>query len=292
MTEPPRIAVFAYSDVGHACLNLLLKRGANVVAVFTHDDNPNETQWFPSVAKLAEAHGIPIFRPEKLRRVEWESRIREDIRPDLLLSFYYRNMIPTWLLEIPSLGAFNMHGSFLPKYRGRAPVNWAVLHGETQTGATLHVMVKAPDAGDIVDQEAVPIGPDETAFEVMQRVKTAAVGVLGRQLENLLTGKAPRIPQVEEAASYFGGRKPEDGRINWSQAASDIHNLVRAVTKPYPGAFSDEVKAETRLVVWQTRVCQAEADAPAGSILSEAPMRIACGKDALELIDHEWVPTE
>ncbi len=288
MSESPRIAVFAYSDVGHACLSLLLERGANVVAVFTHEDNPNEQQWFPSVAQLAEGADLQVFKPEKLRRVDWEARIREEIRPDLVLSFYYRNMIPSWLLAVPPLGAFNMHGSYLPRYRGRAPVNWAVLHGETQTGATLHVMVKEPDAGDIVDQEAVPIGPDDPAIAVMQRVKQAAVTVLGRQLDALLAGTAPRQPQNEAEATYFGGRKPEDGRIDWSRPAKEVHNLIRAVTHPYPGAFTDEIE-EGRLLVWRSRVVDGASSAAPGTVVSREPFTIACGEGCLELLEFEWM---
>ena len=129
-------------------------------------------------------------------------------------------MIPEAVLDLPSLGAFNMHGSLLPKYRGRAPVNWAVLHGETQIGATLHTMVKQADAGDMIDQEAVSIGPRETAFEVMRKVQQAACVVLERQVKALLAGTAPRIPQDDSQATYFSGRKPEDGRIDWNTVGS------------------------------------------------------------------------
>jgi len=285
----PRVVVFAYSDVGHACLQLLIERGCNVVAVFTHEDNPGETQWFPSVATLAESAGVPVFRPEKLRRAEWEARFQNDIKADLMFSFYYRSMIPTWLLAAAKLGAYNMHGSYLPQYRGRAPVNWAVLHGAEHTGATLHVMVKEPDAGDIVDQEKVPIGQEDAAIEVMGRVRDAAVAVLGRQLEALQAGRAPRRPQNAEQATYFGGRKPADGRIDWSRPAVEVFNLIRAVTRPYPGAFCDGVRPGQRLVVWWARVLPEQATPhQAGTLLSEEPLVIACGVGALEVSDFEW----
>jgi len=283
--ESPRIVAFAYSDVGHACLRLLLTRGVRVVAVFTHEDNPAETQWFPSVAELAAASGVPVHRPETISRAGHEALIRDALRPDVIFSFYYRKMLPVWLLESAPLGAFNLHGSYLPRYRGRAPVNWAVLRGETTAGATLHHMVKAPDAGDIVDQERVPIGPDDTAFEVMQRVRDAGVAVLDRQLEAILAGTAPRTPQDDAQATYFGGRGPEDGRIDWRHPARAIHNLVRAVTHPYPGAFSDELMPGERVFIWRTRIREDRQGDP-GELLSREPLVVAAGDGSVEAL--EW----
>jgi methionyl-tRNA formyltransferase len=132
-----------------------------------------------------------------------------------------------------------MHGSLLPKYRGRAPVNWAILHGETKTGASLHVMEVKPDAGDIVGQSEVSIGPNETATEVFAKVSQAAVKVLQAALPELIEGYVPRKPNNLAQGSYFGGRKPADGQIHWNQTASQVHNLIRAVAPPYPGAFTD-----------------------------------------------------
>jgi len=142
-------------------------------------------------------------------------------------------------LACAKIAALNMHGSLLPKYRGRAPVNWAILHGETQTGATLHVMEVKPDAGDIVGQSAVDIGPDETATDVFSKVSQAAVTVINEALPSLIKGNVPRKPNELQKGSYFGGRKPSDGQIHWHQKAVQVHNLVRAVAPPYPGAFTD-----------------------------------------------------
>jgi methionyl-tRNA formyltransferase len=135
-------------------------------------------------------------------------------------------------------GAFNMHGSLLPKYRGRVPVNWAIIRGEHETGATLHEMVEKPDAGRIAGQEAVPIGENDTAREVFARVTEAAGKVLARALPALLDGTASLTPQDLARGSYFGGRKPEDGRIDWTRSAREVHDLIRAVAPPYPGAFT------------------------------------------------------
>src|SRR5258706_2295841 len=141
-----------------------------------------------------------------------------------------------------------MHGSLLPKFRGRAPLNWAILKGETETGATLHEMVEKPDAGRIVGQQAVGIGPDETAVEVFRKMTDAAEMVLRRSIKDLIAGKAKLRPNHLAKGSYYGRRQPEDWAIDWSRSAKEIHDLVRAVAPPFPGALSEGMKAfKTRL---------------------------------------------
>jgi methionyl-tRNA formyltransferase len=231
--------VFAYHDVGVRCLRVLLEAGVQVPLVVTHRDDPAERVWFASVAALGRDRGLTVLQDPDPTEVS--SQVRA-ISPDFIFSFYYRRMLPPELLAAARRGAFNMHGSLLPKYRGRAPVNWAVLKGETETGATLHEMVAKPDAGRIVDQERVPIGPDDLAVEVMRTVSVAAEQVLRRSLPGLLAGTAQLKPQDLARGSYYGGRRPEDGRIDWSKSAREIHDLVRAVAPPYPGAFTDRMK--------------------------------------------------
>ncbi|MES2585945.1 MAG: formyltransferase [Pseudomonadota bacterium] len=230
--------VFAYHDVGVNCLKALLSAGIQVDLVVTHQDDPNENAWFGSVAKLCEDKKIPYITPKANQLMDLVPQI-EKLAPDYLFSFYYRHMIPAELLACAKIGALNMHGSLLPKYRGRAPVNWAILHGETQTGATLHMMEVKPDAGDIVGQSVVSIGPDETATDVFGKVSQAAVTVMNQALIELARGRIPRKPNDLAHGSYFGGRKPADGQILWHQTAQQVHNLVRAVAPPYPGAFTD-----------------------------------------------------
>jgi methionyl-tRNA formyltransferase len=225
--------VFAYSEVGVRCLRVLIDAGIEIPLVVTHKDSPWEKIWFSSVLELAGKHGLKaVADPPEVVMPE----------ADFIFSFYYRRMLPAEILAKGRRGAFNMHGSLLPKYRGRAPVNWAVLMGEAETGATLHEMTDKPDAGRIVDQEAVPIGPDDTAAEVFARVTDAAEKVLKRSLPSLIAGTAILKSQDLSKGSYFGARKPEDGRIDWSRSAQEIHNLVRAVAPPFPGAFTDGMK--------------------------------------------------
>ncbi|WP_211441599.1 formyltransferase [Collimonas humicola] len=232
-----KAVVFAYHNVGVRCLKVLLARGVEVALVVTHEDNPQETIWFESVASLCRQHGIPTIAPDNPAAPELLAQVAA-LAPDFIFSFYYRHMLPVALLALARHGAFNMHGSLLPKYRGRVPINWAVLHGESETGATLHEMAAKPDAGYIVAQTSVPILPDDTAYEVFGKVVVAAEQTLWNALPSMLAGKTPKLPNNLAQGSYFGGRKPADGEIDWSQPAQRVYNLYRAVAPPYPGAWT------------------------------------------------------
>ena len=288
----PRVVFFGYSEVGHDCLALLLARGDNVVALITHEDNPNEKIWFKTPAVAAREHHLPVFTPVSVNTPEWIQKI-EALAPDLILSVYYRNMISAAILALPRLGAFNLHGSLLPRYRGRAPINWAVLHGESRIGMTLHRMVKRADAGATVAAEGVEIGPRDTAEQAFRKVLPCARRVLAGAIDSLLTGTAIETPQDEAQATYFGGRKPEDGRIDWKRTSREIFNLIRAVTDPYPGAFTDVDGA--RLMVWwaepDSPVAQGRQGRP-GEILSTSPLVVATQDGALELTRTEWRSAE
>lgn len=241
--------VFAYHDVGVRCLSVLLAHDVDVALVVTHRDDPKENIWFGSVEKLAREHGLEVAMPEN--PAEIASRVSR-LTPDFLFSFYYRHMLPSAMLAAARRGACNMHGSLLPKYRGRVPINWAILKGERETGASLHEMTGKPDAGGIVDQMAVPILPDDRALDVFRKVTVAAEIVLDRALPRLIDGSAKAVPQDLSKGTYFGGRNAEDGRIDWTQDAQRIHDLVRAVAPPYPGAFT-QLEGK-RLRVLRTRL--------------------------------------
>ncbi|MYM26964.1 formyltransferase [Duganella sp. CY15W] len=231
-----RAVVFGYHNVGVRCLKVLLAGGVDVALVVTHEDSASENIWFESVISLCEAEGIPYITPADAKSPELLAQVQA-LQPNLMFSFYYRHMLPAELLAVAP--AFNMHGSLLPEYRGRAPVNWAVLHGASVTGATLHEMTVKPDAGAIVSQMDVPILPDDTAHEVFGKVQVAAEQALWRILPSLLAGSAPRLRNDLSKGGYFSGRKPEDGRIDWLMPAQEVYNLHRAVAPPYPGAFTD-----------------------------------------------------
>jgi methionyl-tRNA formyltransferase len=246
-----RAVVFAYSEVGVRCLRELIAQDVRIPLVFTHADDPHESRWFGSVRELAETHGIKVETPDDPNVLEWIAEGRR-ARPDFVFSFYYRHMLgPAWL-ALPKRGALNMHGSLLPKYRGRAPVHWAILRGESTTGASLHYMLDKPDAGALVDQLSVPILEDDDALAVSLKVAEAAEQVLRRSLPKLIAGSAAARALDLSQGSYFGRRRPEDGRIDWRAGARAVHDLVRAVAPPFPGAFT-EVNG-VRLEIWQTRL--------------------------------------
>jgi methionyl-tRNA formyltransferase len=243
----PRAVVFAYHDVGVRCLRTLLAHGVTVPLVLTHEDARGETIWFESVARHARWHGLTVWTPADPNSPEVIARVRA-AQPDFLFSFYYRCMLGTELLQLAPRGAYNVHGSLLPRYRGRVPVNWAVLRGERQTGATVHRMDIKPDAGDIVAQQAVPILPDDTAVEVFRKVSVAAELALDGVLPGLIAGTAVHRPQELAAGSYFGGRTARDGAIDWRAGAQAAHDLIRAVAPPYPGAFTEAEGEPVRIL--------------------------------------------
>jgi len=276
-----RSLVFAYHDIGYVCLRELLHAGATVPAVITHEDDLNEEIWFRSVRQLAESHGIPVFAPETVHTPEWVARLAS-WQPDMLFSFYYRKLLSKDVLALAPRGALNLHGSLLPKYRGRCPVNWVLIHDERQTGVTLHYMLEKPDRGDIVGQRAVPITDDDTALSLFHKMTDAAAGLMREMYPSLCSGRAPRLPQDHSQASYFGGRKPADGRIDWTRPARAIFNLVRAVTHPYPGAFTHWQGRQ--LFVWEAHPTAGNTPAVPGAVISTDPeLLVRAGQDTLRL---------
>ena len=280
-----RAVVFAYHDVGVRCLSVLLARGVDVALVVTHDDDPAERIWFESVGELARRHDVPVVTPASAKDGELASRIAT-IDPEFIFSFYYRRMIPESVLRLARRGALNMHGSLLPRYRGRSPVNWAILNGETETGVTLHRMTARADAGAVVGQEAIAILPDDVALDVFRKVTCAAERLLDRTLPALVAGSAQAVPQSEALATTFGGRKPEDGLIDWRRPAAAVHNLVRAVAPPFPGAFTT-LRGETVFVHRTVRVATAPNRATPLHLHSEGDRCFAvCGDgQTLRLVD-------
>ena len=279
-----KAVVFAYSNVGDRCLRVLRARGIEVALVVTHRDHPGETAWFERVADTAAELGLPCVYDDD---PAWQAAV-ERAHADVMFSFYFRSMLPMSVLGLTPRGAFNMHGSLLPRFRGRAPTNWAVLKGEIETGATLHEMVAKADAGRIVDQQAVPILPDDTARQVFDKVTVAAEMVLWRSLPAIVAGEIAWRENNLARGSYFGSRRPEDGRIDWSRPAAEVYNLVRAVAPPYPGAFTEVGGA--RLVVAKARLAGASRSeaatlAPGLHVVDLAIVGV-CG-DGGRIIVHE-----
>jgi methionyl-tRNA formyltransferase len=228
--------VCAYSTVGREALAGLLEAGIEVLALFTYPLAADET-WFVPPAILAGERGIPVRMESKFNEDRVYESIR-DLRPDFLFSFYFREMIQARFLDVPRLGSYNLHGSLLPHYRGRAPINWVLVRGESRTGVTLHAMTPKPDDGDIVGQTVLPIAWDETALSLTLRAAAAGRELVRTVVPRLASGSADRIAQRTLGPStYFGGRRPEDGQLDLGGSARDGFNLIRAVADPWPNAF-------------------------------------------------------
>ena len=279
-----RAVVFCYHNMGVLGLESLLAAGFDVVLVLSHQDDPNENLWFNSVAKFCHERGLECITPEKPNTQEVIDQIQA-ARPDIIFSFYYRHMLSEAILNIAPLGAYNLHGSYLPAYRGRCPVNWVIVNGETATGVTLHEMVVKPDAGAIVAQKRVAIAEDDTARTLFTKLEQAARELLNETLPGMARGEIPKTPMDLSAGSYYGGRKPADGQIDWNGPARNASNLIRGVTRPYPGAFG-LLEAEP-LIVWRSR--PVAASGAAGEIVASAgSLLIACGEGAIEPLEIEY----
>ncbi|MCO7037841.1 bifunctional UDP-4-amino-4-deoxy-L-arabinose formyltransferase/UDP-glucuronic acid oxidase ArnA [Pseudomonas carnis] len=273
-----KAVVFAYHDIGCAGIEALLSAGYDIAAVFTHADDPKENNFYGSVAQLCARNGIPVHAPEDANHPLWIERIAK-LNPEYIFSFYYRDLLSEPLLATARKGAFNLHGSLLPKYRGRAPANWVLVNGETETGVTLHRMVKRADAGAILAQQKVTIERSDTGLSLHAKLREAATALLRDALPQLAQGKLSETAQDESKATYFGRRTAADGKLDWKKPAEQLFNLVRAVTQPYPGAFC--AVGEHKLIVWQADVVKGNEGLAPGRVISVNPLRIACGEDSL-----------
>ena len=289
-----RLIFMGYHNVGYVCLEALIEHcralGDEIVAVVTHGDDHRENIWFSSVRELAFKNYLPVYQPEDPNDQAFVAAMAR-LEPDFLFSCYYRYMLKKPVLDLPRLGALNLHGSLLPRYRGRCPVNWVLVHGETETGVTLHYMVEKPDKGEIVAQKRVPITPTDTALTLFGRMTAAAKELMTEIYPALRAGTAPRIPQDQSQASYFGGRGPKDGLIDWQKGAQEIYNLVRAVTHPYPGAFT--MLQGRKLFIWWGRALEARpGNTPAPGLITaclpEEGLLVAASHGHFLITQAQW----
>ena len=228
--------VCAYSLVGRKAIEALIDCGIEALALYTYEQ-PDEDKWFEAPAEYAQRCGIPVFFEPRFNAEAVQNHISE-LAPDFLFSFYFREMIDEKTLQIPREGAFNLHGSLLPKYRGRAPINWVLVHGETKTGVTLHAMTAKPDDGDIYGQREIPIAWDETALSLTEKAAEAGYELLRELAPRLVNRAISGISQKTLGkSSYFGGRKPDDSRLTREMTAREAFNQIRAVADPWPNAF-------------------------------------------------------
>lgn len=242
----PSAVVCAYSSVGTAALEGLMEAGVEVRALYTYEQPP-EDAWFTPPEAVALAQGIPVQKARAFNDQSVFDAIQA-LQPDFLFSFYFREMIQARFLEIPRLGAYNLHGSLLPHYRGRAPINWVIVKGETETGITLHAMTPKPDDGDIVAQARLPMAWDETALSLTNKAAIAGRTLVCQAMPALTDGTIRRIHQKDLGPStYFGGRKPADSRLAFTMTVQEAFNQIRAVADPWPNAFLETTTGQIKI---------------------------------------------
>lgn len=238
MKKQTKILFFGYSQLGYDAFQYLAEN-FDVVGAVTHKTNNAAPCWFDLVEDHANKCGTPVFKPEPSDLAFFTETVK-NLNPDLIICVYYRYMIPMNILNIPQLGAYNMHGSFLPHFRGCAPINWVIVKGEKSTGVTLHEMVEKPDAGAIISQRSCTIGTNDTAGELVEKMRPLSLDILKKTIPHIINGTQSKTFLDIKKGSYFGRRKPEDGRISpLIQTAEEVHNLVRALqpSPQYPPAF-------------------------------------------------------
>lgn len=277
INKRPSIVVFAYSEPGYTCLQTLIKAKANILAVYTHQDDPNEEIWFHSVYELAKKYNIPVFRPAKID--EDATKYIQKLNPDIIFSFYFRRLIPNEIILRPRLGAYNLHGALLPKYRGQTCINWAVVNGETKTGATLHLMTEQADEGAIVQQRSITIEFTDTALDVFKKISKIAAQIISDTLPQIEQGTVKLTPQDNSIATKFGRRRPKDGLLDFSKDAISLYNLIRGVTHPFPGAFT--YVQNKKLFIWWAKPIKGKG--PIGEIVSINPLCIGTKDGLLQL---------
>jgi methionyl-tRNA formyltransferase len=234
---------------GYLTLRALLDGGAEIVGIISLRQDEHEVERYEGPIKaLAEKVNIPHYETKWMKDRDYVELISKELKPEIAFVVGCRILIPREIYQIPPLGTFAVHDSLLPEYRGFAPLNWSILNGEDQTGVTLFYLSELMDGGDIVAQKRVPIGPDDTAPVVYERVCQATVDLVLEAYPLLVQGVAPRIKQDYTTGSFACSRTPVDGMIDWSKPAIAIYNQVRALTYPYPGAFT--YYTGRKLIVW------------------------------------------
>ncbi|MFD6908196.1 methionyl-tRNA formyltransferase [Streptomyces sp. NPDC058726] len=234
-----RIVMFGYQTWGHRTLLALLESGHDVVMAVTHprSEHAYERIWSDSVAGLAGEHGVPVLIRDRPDDEELFARLK-DADPDIIVANNWRTWIPPHVYGLPRHGTLNVHDSLLPKYAGFSPLIWALVNGETEVGVTAHLMDEELDAGDIVLQRAVPVGPTDTATDLFHRTVDLIAPVTTGALDLIASGQTAFTRQDRSLASFFHKRSPEDSRIDWNWPAEDLERLVRAQSAPYPSAFT------------------------------------------------------
>lgn len=270
-------------DIAAESLAALIAAGHEIVGVFTRADKPvgrKQIMTAPPVKQLAQQHNIPVWQPATLRDGKAEPIFRE-LAPDLVVVVAYGRILPPELLHIAPLGCINLHVSLLPKYRGSAPIQWAVLNGDTETGVTIMQLDEGCDTGDILMVERVAIGPETTSGELFDQVSATGAKTLVTAIEKLAAGELTPQPQNDAEATQAPPLTKDMARFDFTQSAAHIHNWVRGMN-PWPAAFFELDGKKVKVL--ESRVAPNARSAPAGTVLALKPLTIACGEGALQLL--------
>lgn len=278
-----RILFMGTPDIAAESLAALMDAGHTIVGVFTRADKPvgrKQILTAPPVKQLAVQHNIPVWQPATLRDGEAEKVFRA-LQPDLVVVVAYGRILPPELLHIAPLGCINLHVSLLPKYRGSAPIQWAVLHGDTETGVTIMQLDEGCDTGDILMVEPVAIGPETTSGELFEQVSSVGARTLVRAVAALAAGKLTPHPQDSAQATQAPPLTKEMARFTFAETAGHLHNWVRGMN-PWPMAFFE--LGGKKIKVLESRLADNPAQASPGTVLALKPLTIACGQGALQLL--------
>jgi methionyl-tRNA formyltransferase len=266
-------------------LKALLSSHHTVCAVFTQPDKPSgrgEKLSVPPVKELGQEQGVAVYQPEKLKAPEWQP-VFAALKADAFVVVAYGKILPQWLLDLPRLGAYNVHASLLPKYRGAAPIHWAIANGESKTGITTMKLDAGMDTGDLLLHHEISIEPDDTSSSVHDRLAEIGAELMLKTLEGLEKGTAKPIPQDPALATYAPMLKKSDGLLDWSQSAVSLHNRIRAFN-PWPGTYT-QLQGQT-LRIWRAQPAEALGDSlPSGTLLhhSSGAAMVACRTGFLKL---------
>ena len=279
-----RVVFMGTPDIAATCLKKIIADGFDVVGVYTQPDRPKNRGMklaFSPVKEVALAHDIPVFQPENFREEETIQQLR-DLKPDIAAVVAYGRILPQSVLDVPTFGCINIHASVLPNYRGSAPYQWAVLDGLTETGVTAMYLCREMDAGDIIEVAKTPIGADETAGELLDRLAVLGADLLSKTLTDFTKGKVLGIPQDATKATYAPMLDKTMCPIDWNKSAQQIHNHVRGMN-PWPVATT-EVQGK-KFKIYATAILEETSDAAPGTILglTKKGLKIACGEGVIEI---------
>lgn len=279
-----RVVFLGSQEIGARCLRVILDAGHDVVGVGTFTPDAHE-RWTDEVARIAEERGLHRIKGRRFRTPEAIDELRA-LRPDILFAIGWRWILPRSVLEVPPKGCLGIHGSLLPRGRGFAPVNWALLWDQSETGPSLFYFDEGTDTGDLVGQKPFPITDDDDADTVRRRLADASVSLLAEHLAGLAAGTAPRARQPADGATYGERRRPEDGRVDWSWEPRRVFNWVRGLARPYPGAFT--FLGPRQVFLWKCRVVPG-AGPGTGRVTSDAGRLVAgAGNGAVEILDASF----